>query len=85
MHSRLALPEDGAVALLAAMRYVTMSALVSVLLTGLGFGQTTTGQHPAQFSGNVTRAVQAKANQTTNARELTRIRTGSTTDAACGP
>jgi predicted peptidase len=60
IHSRLLLPEDGAVALVAAMRYLTLSALVSFLLAGVGFGQTTTGQHPAEFRGTVTRSVQMK-------------------------
>jgi hypothetical protein len=60
IHSRLALPEDGSVALVAAMRYLTLSALVSFLLVGVGFGQTTTGQHSAEFRGTVTRPVQMK-------------------------
>jgi hypothetical protein len=60
IQSRLALHEDEALALVAAMRYLTLSALVSFLLAGAGFGQTTTGQHPAEFRGTVTRSVQMK-------------------------
>ena len=47
-------------ALVAAMRYLTLSALVSFLLAGVGFGQTTTGQHSAEFRATVTRSVQMK-------------------------
>jgi predicted peptidase len=43
-----------------AMRYLTLFALVSMLLAGTGFGEAPSGQHSAEFSGTVTRSVQMK-------------------------
>ena len=44
----------------AAMRYPTLLALVSILLSGVHFGEMVTGQHPEEFHGTVTRSVQIK-------------------------
>jgi predicted peptidase len=48
------------VRLLAAMRCLTLLALVSILVPGTDFGEPSTGQHPEEFSGTVTRSVQMK-------------------------
>ena len=42
------------------MRYLTFFALVQALVSGFVFGDTVTGQHPAEFRGTVTRSIQMK-------------------------